>query len=63
MADNARIGIILTHILNNNRQGAINYFESEMNRFRKTENLNKADLLINDSKEGLKFNHYYELYK
>ena len=62
-ADDARIGIILTHILNNNRQGAVNYFNAEKSRFLKPENYNKAESLLDDTESGLKLAHYFQLYK
>tara|TARA_B110000438_G_C15647280_1_gene578010 strand:+ start:5 stop:781 length:777 start_codon:yes stop_codon:yes gene_type:complete len=63
IADDARIGIIFTHILNQNRSGAENYFTSQENNFLKEQNLKEARLLINDTAEGLKLAHYYKLYK
>ena len=62
-ADDARIGIIFTHILNENRQGATNYLHAEKNRFLKQEKYNKAEALLNETEGGLKMNHYYQLYK
>lgn len=62
-ADDARIGIILTHILNKNRQGAVNYLNAEKSRFLKPEKYNKAESLIDDTEAGLKLAHYFQLYK
>ena len=62
-ADKARIGIVFTHILNQNSQGAENYLEAEKNNFLIVENYHEAELLISDTKEGLKLIHYYQLYK
>ena len=62
-ADDARIGIIFTHILNENRQGATSYLRAEKNRFLKQEKYNKAEALLNETEGGLKMNHYYQLYK
>ena len=63
IADNARIGIMFTHILNDNHQGAINYFQAEKKRFLNPDKYNQAETLIKETEEGLKFAHYYELYK
>ena len=62
-ADDARIGIIFTHILNENRQGAISYLQTEKNRFYKTEKYFKAESLVDDTEAGLKLAHYYQLYR
>ena len=62
-ADDARIGIIFTHILNENQQGARSYFNSEKNRFVKLEKYREAESLIVDTETGLKLAHYYQLYK
>ena len=62
-ADDARIGIIFSHILNDNRQGAKNYYKAEKKSFvDKTKNL-QAELLLTETEEGLKLNHYLQLYK
>ena len=62
-ADDARIGIIFTHILNENQQGARSYFNAEKNRFVKLEKYREAESLIVDTETGLKLAHYYQLYK
>ena len=62
-ADDARIGIIFSHILNDNRKGAISYLNSEKNRFLKPEKYINAESLINETEEGLKLAQYYQLYK
>ena len=62
-ADDARIGIIFTHILNDNHQGARNYLNSEKDRFLTTDKYREAESFIDDSEEGLKLSHYYKLYK
>ena len=62
-ADDARIGIIFTHILNKNRQGAISYFQAEKNRFIKPTKYSEAESLINDTQAGLKLAQYYKLYR
>jgi len=62
-ADDARIGIIFTHILNENRQGAINYFHAEANRFLNQEKFSEAESLLNDTEAGLQLIHYYKLYR
>ena len=63
ISDDARIGIIFTHILNDNHQGAKNYLDSEQNRFLSSDKYEQAETLLNDTKEGLKLAHYYQLYK
>ena len=62
-ADEARIGIIFTHILNENREGAASYLQTEKNRFIKQEKYSKAKSLLDDTRSGLKLAHYYQLYK
>ena len=62
-ADNARISIIFTHILNENRQGAKIYLKSEKNRFLHPEKFIKAESLLDETEAGLKLTHYYQLYK
>ena len=63
VADDARIGIIFTHILNENQQGARSYFNAEKNRFVKPEKYREAESLLIDTETGLKLAHYYKLYK
>ncbi len=63
VADDARIGIIFTHILNKNWQGAKSYFNAEKNRFVKPEKYKEAESLLFDTETGLKLAHYYQLYK
>ena len=63
ISDDARIGIVFTHILNDNRQGAKNYLNSEQNRFLYPDKYEQAEILLKDSEEGLKLAHYYQLYK
>ena len=62
-ADDARIGIIFSHILDNNRQGAISYLNAEKGRFLSFEKYREAESFINDTEEGLKLVHYFHLYK
>ena len=63
IADDARIGIIFTHILNENRQGARSYFNAEKNKFVNQEKYREAESLLVDTETGLKLAHYYQLYK
>jgi outer membrane protein assembly factor BamD len=62
-SDDARIGIIFTHILNENRQGAKSYFTAEKNRFVKPDKYREAESLLVDTETGLKLAHYYKLYR
>ncbi len=62
-SDEARIGIIFTHILSDNRKGAKRYLKAEKSRFLKSEKYDMADNLIKDTESGLKIHHYYQLYK
>ena len=62
-SDEARIGIIFTHILNGNRQGSENYLESQKGKFISENKYNEAQMLIKDTEDGLKLTHYYQLYK
>ena len=62
-ADDARIGIVFTHILNKNRQGAKSYLHAEKNRFLKPEKFIEAESLLVDTEEGLRLTHYYRLYR
>ena len=63
LADEARIGIIFTHILDGNHNGAKRYFEAEKNSFLESEKYSMAESLILETETGLKINHYYQLYK
>ena len=62
-ADDARIGVMFTHILNDNRKGAKNYYKAEKNRFINTQKGLEAKALINETEEGLSLSHYFQLYK
>ena len=62
-ADEARIGIIFTHILKNNWGKAMNYFKAEEERFYNIDNYIKAKSLLENTETGLKLAHYYQLYK
>ena len=62
-ADDARIGIIFTHILNENRKGAKNYYKAEKNRFINIKKELEAKSLIKNTEKGLSLNHYFQLYK
>ncbi|MEE2859119.1 MAG: outer membrane protein assembly factor BamD [Candidatus Neomarinimicrobiota bacterium] len=62
-ADEARIGIIFTHILNDNRNGARRYLETEKDRFLQSEKYETAVSLFEETESGLKLHHYYQLYK
>ena len=63
ISDDARIGIIFTHILNKNRSGAENYYKTQLNSFFNEQKKEEANLLINETSDGLKMTHYYQLYK
>ena len=63
LADDARIGIIFTHILNDNRQGAQSYLNAEKNSFLTQEKFLKAQTLLTGTEGGLKLPHYFQLYK
>ena len=62
-ADDARIGIIFTHILNDNRQGANSYFKTEKDRFLSQTKYKEAEALLMDTKTGLKLVQYIQLYR
>ena len=62
-SDDARVGIIFTHILNDNREGAKSYFKSQKDRFLSENKYNEAETLIQDTEKGLKLAQYYQLYK
>ena len=62
-SDNARVGIIFTHILNNNHEGANNYFKSQKERFLSENKYKEAATLLQDTETGLKLAQYYQLYK
>ena len=62
-ADDARIGIIFSHILNENRQGAKNYFKAEEDRFLSQSKYEEAETLLIDTETGLKLAQYYQLYR
>ena len=63
IADEARISIIFTHILNNNRTGAKNYFNSQSDKFLTDIKFEEAEAMLEDTKSGLKLGHYIKLYK
>ena len=63
IADDARIGIIFTHILNENRQGAVNYLKAEESRFLYQTKYEEAQALLMDTETGLKLNQYIQLYR
>ncbi|SVD08184.1 uncharacterized protein METZ01_LOCUS361038 [marine metagenome] len=62
-ADDARIGIIFTHILNDNRQGANSYFKTEKDRFSSQTKYREAESLLTDTETGLKLAQYIQLYR
>ena len=62
-ADDARIGIIFTHILNDNRQGANSYFKAEKDRFLSQSKYEEAETLLIDTQTGLKLAQYIQLYR
>ena len=62
-SDDARVGIIFTHILNDNHEGAKSYFKSQKDRFLSENKYNEAETLIQDTETGLKLAQYYQLYK
>ena len=63
IADDARIGIVFTHILNENRMGAESYYKTQKDRFLSDEKMNEAEILLQDTEAGLKLAQYYQLYK
>lgn len=63
ISDDARIAIIFSHILNNNRKGAKNYLESQSGMFLSNNKLVEAESLLENTKSGLKLSQYYRLYK
>jgi len=62
-ADDARIGIIFTHILNDNYKGAQSYLNSQTGRFLSEDKLNEAETLLQDTEAGLKLAQYYKLFR
>ena len=62
-ADDARIGIIFTHILNDNQQGANSYFKAEKDRFLSQSKYEEAETLLIDTQTGLKLAQYIQLYR
>ena len=62
-SDDARVGIIFTHILNDNRKGAKSYFKSQKERFLSENKYKDAETLLQDTEMGLKLAQYYRLYK
>ena len=62
-SDNARIGIIFTHILNENRKGAQSYFNSQEGRFLSNNKYKEAETLLQNTETGLKLAQYYQLYR
>ena len=62
-ADDARIGIMFTHILNDNWQGAVNYFRAEEGRFLSQNKYEEAETLLMNTETGLKLAQYIQLYR
>ena len=62
-SDDARVGIIFTHILNDNHEGAKSYFKSQKERFLSENKYKEAGTLLQDTETGLKLTQYYQLYK
>ena len=62
-SDDARVGIIFTHILNDNREGAKSYFKSQKERFLSENKYQEAKTLLQETETGLKLAQYYQLYK
>ena len=62
-SDDARIGIIFTHILNDNYAGANSYFKSQKERFLSENKYQEAKTLLQETETGLKLAQYYQLYK
>ena len=62
-SDDARVGIMFTHILNDNREGAKSYFKSQKERFLSENKYIEAETLLQDTETGLKLAQYYRLYK
>ena len=62
-SDDARVGIIFTHILNDNHEGAKSYFKSQKERFLSENKYKEAGTLLQDTETGLKLAQYYQLYK
>ena len=62
-SDDARVGIIFTHILNDNHKGANSYFKSQKERFLSENKYKEAEILLKETETGLKLAQYYQLYK
>ena len=62
-SDDARIGIIFTHILDDNHEGANSYFKSQKERFISENKYQEAEILLQETETGLKLAQYYQLYK
>ena len=54
---------MFTHILNDNWQGAVNYFRAEEGRFLSQNKYEEAETLLMDTETGLKFAQYIQLYR
>ena len=63
VADDARIGIIFTHILDDNHKGALSYLHSQTGKFLSEDKFNEAETLLQDTEMGLKLAQYYQLYR
>ena len=63
ISDDARIGIIFAYLLNDDFDNAVRYFNSQKQRFISDKKFKDAELLIIDSKEGIKLHQYYKLFK
>ena len=62
-ADDIRILIVFTYILQDKRTMAEDYILREKNNFISKAKLDEAEKLINDTKNGFQFSHYVRLYK
>jgi len=63
IADDARTGIVFTHILNDNRRGAESYYKTQKDKFLSVEKLKETEILLQDTEMGLRLAQYYQLYK
>jgi len=62
-ADEARISIIFTHLLNNNMYGAETYYKTEKTRFQSEQKIKEAELLLDNKNRKIKMSELVRLYK
>ena len=62
-SDEAKIAYIFTYIVMKDYNKAVEYFNNNKNTFKSSSNLEKAEKILDEYKNGLGISGYYRLYK